>query len=74
MSDLSHKFNIVWAEMGVGKKEARGTRVYLEVSRILTGVGHCYDRTRDFTVWELRLAERVVERMRSGPVLPKGGA
>ena len=71
MSDLSHKFNIVWTEMGVGK-EVRGTRVYLEVSRILTGIGYHYDRRRDFTVWELRLAELVVEKMRSGPALPKG--
>jgi hypothetical protein len=70
MSDLSHKFNIVWAEMS-GTGNARPTRVYLEVSRILTGIGYCYDRLRDFTVWELRLAELVAERMRDGPVLPK---
>lgn len=69
MSDLSHKFNIVWADMG-GTGNANATRVYLEVSRILTGIGYCHDRARDFTVWELRLAELVVERMRSGPVLP----
>lgn len=69
MSDLSHKFNVVWAKMG-GTKNANATHVCLEVSRILTGIGHCYDRTRDFTVWELRLAELVVERMKSEPALP----
>jgi hypothetical protein len=73
MSDLSHKFNIVWAGMG-GTGSARAQRVFLEVRRIVTGIPTGQDRARDFTVWELRLAELVVERMRSGPVLPKGGA
>ena len=63
MNDLETKFNAIWPIKGV-RKGVRATRVYLEVSRILTGIGYHYDRARDFTVWELHLAQLVAEKIK----------
>jgi len=73
MSALSDEFNKIWPDLPYGK--ARQFRVFMEVSRVVTrrkmrlttkdGGSVPLDRLRDFTLWELRLAEIIVDRMKS---------
>ena len=72
MSELSDAFNKIWPDLPYGK--ARSFRVFMEVRRIITkqpirqltveGKTVSFNRQKDLTLWELRLAEIIVDKLK----------